>query len=736
MCGPAFRVKDLSNNQEIDIQIQEQIDFCNYPVGTIVKVTAEGPTIECAEIIIAGSSCKGEQNPCSDDANDYLEIISQFESGYGNATLEIVTPKYVLIDCAGGVPTTQSTEGGLEFYLDKVIKIIPADPGEGKDEICLQVQKELCTPPYPTFNLPSVVITDYFPTCVECLTVKPTTIEEVKKRSVSPGYNTPGCLPDYYDKVSCKFSESLYQEVIKKRYGIDFCCENDTDKWDIKKELLDLAAITDPDICETICPTDVVECNILCLNTDTCDLDFNTFTQFVTNGSADMTDLITSYLDYEVTDPILYAELDYFDCAYDSTYCLPLCFYLAQCYKNLESALADYIKIFKDCRQQASEKEDVLANEYAQLAEQLSSCISDITEITNQIDLLTDEITALEEAEAEKQNELAELLPGSDFIIENYDYIIAVNEELTDGLQTIKSLIQGWDYGKAETEFLAEKTAVESVITLSLEAWNTLNDLMVVNTSFNYQNKDSITSALTNIKNSLDSTQTILDTMSYTDTEQVFLQNKTDIVNHVDSAIQSSGEVQQNVTSAKEYYEQTTKDLNNEIEQLQAEINNLQNELTDKQNDLQFVQQNCANICGCSGSIEELQSFAAIVTTRRSLSQQFFVNYATQIDELIFKLQTAYSAMQNCETCDVIFPALYGGLITYTTCGGSEISMPLTPFLKIYSQVTTDYVYSNDGYELSNYEDLISSIITLSEQCDELPQCTDNTDLPNCLGEA
>ena len=72
MCSIAFRVKDLSNNQEINIQIAGQIDFCDYPVGTVVKITAEGPTIECAEIILAGSSCEGLLNPCSNDPNDFL----------------------------------------------------------------------------------------------------------------------------------------------------------------------------------------------------------------------------------------------------------------------------------------------------------------------------------------------------------------------------------------------------------------------------------------------------------------------------------------------------------------------------------------------------------------------------------------------------------------------------------------------------------------------------------------
>jgi hypothetical protein len=583
MCSIQFRVKIISNNQEIVIEPSNLTldNICTtYVVGAYINITLEGSTVPCAQILEIGDSCGPIQNPCSSDPNDLLNNLGAVTPGYEDAIIAIASPVYVLTDCEGIAPTTQSTVSQLDFYDGKVIKFISASEEEGKPT-CLQVEKQVCDQGLPEFNFGAVIVTDYFSTCVECLTVKPTTIEEVKKRSVSPGYNTPGCLPDYYDKVSCKFSESLYQEVIKKRYGIDFCCENDTDKWDIKKELLDLAAITDPNICETICPTNTVECNILCLNVDTCDLDFNTFTQFVTNGSADMTDLITSYLDYEVTDPILYAELDYFDCTYDLTYCLPLCFYLGQCYKNLESDLADYINVFQECRQVAQDREAFLANEYNQLDQDLNDCINNITELTNQIDLLTDQLNQCQEE--------------------------------------LQALI---DAGAPQVD----------------------------------------------------------------------------------------------------------------IDAKEKECADLQNDLTSSQNDLQAVQQNCANICGCSGSIEEVQAYLAIITTRRSLAQQFYVDYDTQIDELILNLEKVYEDMQECETCDVIFPALYGGLITYTTCGGSEISMPLAPFLKIYSQVTTDYVYSNDGYGLSNYQDLMSSIITLSEQCDELPECTDDTDLPNCLG--
>jgi hypothetical protein len=70
---------------------------------------------------------------------------------------------------------------------------------------------------------------------------------EYKTRSVQPGYNTPACTPQYYEKVVCNFSEAVYREVLDKRYGISNCCPQDFDKWEIKKEIIHLEALKDPD---------------------------------------------------------------------------------------------------------------------------------------------------------------------------------------------------------------------------------------------------------------------------------------------------------------------------------------------------------------------------------------------------------------------------------------------------------------------------------------------------------
>lgn len=56
----------------------------------------------------------------------------------------------------------------------------------------------------------------------------------------------------YHDQVNAEFSEVLYQKMATERYGIEFCCQADNDKWLIKKELLDLNALKVDGLCDTI----------------------------------------------------------------------------------------------------------------------------------------------------------------------------------------------------------------------------------------------------------------------------------------------------------------------------------------------------------------------------------------------------------------------------------------------------------------------------------------------------
>lgn len=79
------------------------------------------------------------------------------------------------------------------------------------------------------------------------------------KRSVKPGYNTPTCTTEQYEDIACRFSELLYKDVLEKRYGISNCCPDELLQIQIKYEVIELAALVDPDYVCT--PTNTCGCN-------------------------------------------------------------------------------------------------------------------------------------------------------------------------------------------------------------------------------------------------------------------------------------------------------------------------------------------------------------------------------------------------------------------------------------------------------------------------------------------
>lgn len=161
---------------------------------------------------------------------------------------------YRLTDCTDS-ELVYYTQEDYSTYVGRVIQYVVDDV-----TYCATVDTYICrTQTYPLF--PHTVL-DCFKTCDACYPPPPEPVPpfELNQRTVKPGYDTPACTPAYWDKVKCKFSEALYQHMASIRYGIEFCCNNDMEKWIIKNELLDLAAITDPDICNQTCEESQLEC--------------------------------------------------------------------------------------------------------------------------------------------------------------------------------------------------------------------------------------------------------------------------------------------------------------------------------------------------------------------------------------------------------------------------------------------------------------------------------------------
>lgn len=59
---------------------------------------------------------------------------------------------------------------------------------------------------------------------------------------------------NHFEEVNCQFSEAVFQKMATKRYGIQFCCENDLQSLIIKKELLRLNSLKSDEFPTAIIP--------------------------------------------------------------------------------------------------------------------------------------------------------------------------------------------------------------------------------------------------------------------------------------------------------------------------------------------------------------------------------------------------------------------------------------------------------------------------------------------------
>jgi hypothetical protein len=88
----------------------------------------------------------------------------------------------------------------------------------------------------------------------ECVTIPEPQLElgeacVIRPRFAEPGFSTKYCNPQKVVDINCKFGDSVYALFKRMRYGIQTCCEYDLDKIEIKKDLMDLGALYDPDMC-------------------------------------------------------------------------------------------------------------------------------------------------------------------------------------------------------------------------------------------------------------------------------------------------------------------------------------------------------------------------------------------------------------------------------------------------------------------------------------------------------
>lgn len=137
---------------------------------------------------------------------------------------------YLLVDCADN-DNTIIVNNDFEDYVGSVIQI------------------KYCDIYWSVFESPtclnSITVADFAEEFDTCPGAPPEPELTLKPRAITPGYKTPACTPEYTEKVNCSFANQAFDKMASIRYGINSCCEEDFDYWDVKKRLLELDEIKD-----------------------------------------------------------------------------------------------------------------------------------------------------------------------------------------------------------------------------------------------------------------------------------------------------------------------------------------------------------------------------------------------------------------------------------------------------------------------------------------------------------
>ena len=250
------------------------VDLINYqPPATqpIVIITEFESCLACSRTYYRLDDCSGPDVIYTyTDLNTFVGDVVKLEScstcwevsELPIPTIEqssLATPVTVVIDyadcpacnaelacrCSIAWPNTS----GVLSYIDctgTAVTLTGLDPDTQSEKLCV---REWVTAREPI----------YFGDCVNgnC------PVEPLPKRFIKPGYYTPACDTERFEKVTCNAAEMLYKTVLTARYGISNCCYAPDDKWIIRKELIDLQAARDPNY---VC-TPVESC---CNNTPSC----------------------------------------------------------------------------------------------------------------------------------------------------------------------------------------------------------------------------------------------------------------------------------------------------------------------------------------------------------------------------------------------------------------------------------------------------------------------------------
>lgn len=245
----------------------------------------------------------------------------------------------------------------------------------------------------------------------------------------------------YNDKVKSKFSESLYQHMASRRFGIDFCCDTAKKLWEMKNDLLNLNNISDAAECRTICPEEASNCSFSCIDINYCNLNFYELISVMGNLGG-LIDAYNEIYSYETTNPELFQDLlGIHECwitEQDSSFSKVCegglifnCHYTQSCYEGLIETLQIIREITASALACTDESEAAEQKKYEEEKKYLQDCKNQQLDLLYQLEAATANKEDIEEQIA-NETDPAVIEKLQAVLAEVIDEINAVEAELAD----------------------------------------------------------------------------------------------------------------------------------------------------------------------------------------------------------------------------------------------------------------------------------------------------------------
>lgn len=219
----------------LDPAVCYQITRCDDP--TISLTVGDDLSSYVGQIIqLSNKTCWTVVGTCK-CINPVSVIISDSFSTCDECTNPPVTC-YILTDCdqTASPIETKEVSTDLSAYVGMTVQIV------GSDKCWTVTSSTGCSCPVEVVVSYSAASCDL---CPAPIPVRP------RSRRVAPG-NPPACDLNLLTEVNKTFAEAWYKEVLSMRFGINVCCEYDLDMAFVKREVVHLQMLYDPQVC---CPT-------------------------------------------------------------------------------------------------------------------------------------------------------------------------------------------------------------------------------------------------------------------------------------------------------------------------------------------------------------------------------------------------------------------------------------------------------------------------------------------------